>query len=156
MERTMTKRINGILNILATPFHANLSLDLDSLRRLVQRQIDWGAYGFTILGVLGEAAQLTVDERRLVTDTVIETVANRAAVVVGVSHTDPKTVAELARGAFEAGADGVMVAPPPLANPTHDNILAFYSELANTVTQPIVVQDFPPVNNVFMSADTLA
>jgi 4-hydroxy-tetrahydrodipicolinate synthase len=152
----MTKPINGILNILATPFHANLSLDLDSLRRLVQRQIDWGAYGFTILGVLGEAAQLTVDERRLVTDTVIETVANRVAVVVGVSHTDPKTVAELARGAFEAGADGVMVAPPPLTNPTHDNILAFYSELANTVTQPIVVQDFPPVNNVFMSADTLA
>src|SRR6266850_1125493 len=47
-----------------------------------------GAYGLTILGVLGEAAKLTVDERKLVVDTVIETVVGRVPVVVGTSHQD--------------------------------------------------------------------
>ncbi len=141
---------------MATPFGADESLDLASLRRLVEFQIDKGAYGLTILGVLGEAAKMSVDERQRVVDTVIETVAGRVPVVVGTSHEKLETCIELSKAAFTAGAAGVMIAPPRMEKPTDEAIIGLYSAIAAQIDQPIVVQDFPPVNGVIMSPDMLA
>src|SRR5262245_50853992 len=152
----MNQHISGIFNILATPFDGQLQVDWDSLRCLVEFQLDKDAYGLTILGVLGEAAKLTVDERRQVMDTVMETAAGRVPIVVGVSHPDLKTVIALSKAAFEAGAAGVMIAPPRMDRPTDDAVMALYCEIAEAIHQPIVVQDFPPVNGVIISADLLA
>jgi 4-hydroxy-tetrahydrodipicolinate synthase len=152
----MSQRITGIFNILATPFDEKLQVDWDSLRCLVEFQLDKGAYGLTIMGVLGEAAKLTVEERRQVMDTVTNTVAGRFPIVVGVSHPEVKTVIALSRAAFEAGAAGVMIAPPRMEKPTDEAVMALYCEIAEAIHQPIVVQDFPPVNGVIMSADLLA
>jgi 4-hydroxy-tetrahydrodipicolinate synthase len=149
-------KITGIFNILATPFDENLQVDWASLRQLVDFQIDKGSYGLTILGVLGEAAKLSVDERKQVVETVIETAAGRVPIVVGVSHPETQTVIALSAAAFAAGAAGVMIAPPRMEKPTDEAVIALYSEIAESIHQPIVVQDFPPVNGVIMSADLLA
>jgi 4-hydroxy-tetrahydrodipicolinate synthase len=152
----MSHNISGIFNILATPFDEQLQVDWASLRRLVEFQLDNGAYGLTILGVLGEAAKLSVEERRQVVETVMETVGGRVPVVTGVSHPDVQTVIALSQAAFAAGAAGVMIAPPRMEKPTDEAVTALYSTIAEVVSQPIVVQDFPPVNGVIMSADLLA
>lgn len=152
----MARPIRGIFNILATPFDAGQQVDFDSLRRLVNFQLDLGVHGLTILGVLGEAAKLTVDERRLVMNTVIETVAGRVPVVVGTSHANIETCIALTKAAFSAGADGVMIAPPRMPGASDDDIIALYARIAGTVDGAIVVQDFPPVNDVIMSAGMLA
>ena len=152
----MTGKISGIFNILATPFHADYTLDSDSLKNLVRFQIDKGAHGLTILGVMGEAAKLTVAERQAVMDTVIETVNGAIPVVVGTSHPQIETCIALSVAAFAAGADGVMIAPPRMEDKSDAAILALYSAIAETIAGPIVVQDFPPINDVTMSPDLLA
>src|SRR5215475_9516610 len=86
----------------------------------------------------------------------METVAGRVPIVVGVSHPETKTVIALSQAAFASGAAGVMIAPPRMDKPTDDQVIALYSEIADQVDQPIVVQDFPPVNGVIMSPDMLA
>lgn len=148
--------ITGVFNILATPFDPALAVDFASLRRLVEFQLDRSAHGLTILGVLGEAAKLSVEERQQVVETVMETVAGRVPVVVGTSHNVTATCIALSREAFAAGAAGVMIAPPRFENPTDESVLAFYQDVANVIAQPIVAQDYPPVNNVIMSPDLLA
>lgn len=150
--------IVGVFNIMATPFTEDGAVDVASLRRLVDFQIDKGAHGLTILGVLGEAAKLTVEERQQVVDTVIDAVDGRVPIVAGTSHDDVQVCIRLSRSAVAAGAAGVMIAPPRFDVPTHDDeaVRAFYEEVASACDQPIVVQDFPPVNNVFMSPDFLA
>ncbi|MFN8378077.1 MAG: dihydrodipicolinate synthase family protein [Anaerolineae bacterium] len=152
----MDNPITGIYNILATPFTADRAVDYSSLRRLVEFQIDKGAYGLTILGVLGEAAKLTVEERTQVMETVLEVVAGRVPVVVGASHPDAAQRIGLSKAAIAAGALGVMIAPPPMPGYTDDDLIALYAEVASAVDAPIVVQDFPPVNNVTMTAEMLA
>ena len=149
-------RISGIFNILATPFNEDFDVDYDSLRRLVRFQMTIGAQGLTILGVLGEAAKLTLDERRAVMDTVIETVAGAIPIVVGTSHSQLDTCIALSEAAFSAGADGVMIAPPPMEDKSDPAILALYSRIAETISGAIVVQDFPPVNDVIMSPAVMA
>ncbi|MDE2637622.1 MAG: dihydrodipicolinate synthase family protein [Chloroflexota bacterium] len=149
-------KISGIFNILATPFSADYAVDYGSLRRLARFQLDIGAGGLTILGVMGEAAKLSVDERKAVMDTVVETVAGAIPIVVGASHSQLETCIALSEAAFAAGADGVMIAPPPMEDKSDPAILALYSEIAETISGPIVVQDFPPVNDVIMSPQALA
>ncbi|MGB1285354.1 MAG: dihydrodipicolinate synthase family protein [Aggregatilineales bacterium] len=152
----MTDEIRGIFNILATPFTPELEVDYDSLKNLVAFQMDKGAHGLTILGVLGEAAKLTVDERQAVMDTVVETVNGAIPIVVGTSHPETETCIQLSTAAFAAGAAGVMIAPPRMDDKSDAAILALYSTIAEKITQPIVVQDFPPINDVIMSPDFLA
>lgn len=148
---------NGIFNILATPFREDQSLDLASLRRLVEFQLGCGAYGLTILGVLGEAAKLSIEERHQVLDMVMQTVSGRVPVIVGTSHQDASTCIELSQAAVNAGAAGVMIAPPRMASqPTDEELIALYQRIADAVPTAIVVQDFPPVNGILMSADMLA
>ena len=149
-------KITGIFNILATPFDAEQNVDIDSLKNLVNFQVDKGAHGLTILGVLGEAAKLSVDERKLVMDTVIETVDGRIPIVIGTSHQDLSTCISLSQSAFAVGADGVMIAPPRIENPSDEKVMTLYQAIAEKVSEPIVVQDFPPVNDIIMSPDFLA
>ena len=151
----MAGKITGIFNILATPFTPDYEVDYDSLKNLVKFQMDKGAHGLTILGVLGEAAKLSVDERKTVMDTVIETVNGAIPIVVGTSHQNIDTCIELSSASFAAGADGVMIAPPRMEDKSDPAIMALYSKIAETIDQPIVVQDFPPVNGVIMSAELL-
>lgn len=152
----MTSIDSGIFNILATPFDSAQQVDWDSLQNLVDFQINMGAQGLTILGVLGEAAKLSVDERQQVMESVINRVSGRIPVVVGVSHPDLQTCIHLSQAAFTAGAAGVMIAPPRMTQPTDDDVLALYAAIADQVHQPIIVQDFPPVNGITMSPAFLA
>ncbi len=152
----MQSPITGIYHILATPFTPELEVDYASLRRLVEFQLDKDAGGLTILGVLGEAAKLTVDERTRVMETVLEVVAGRVPVIVGASHPEAAQRVALSRAAVAAGALGVMIAPPPMPGYTDDDLIALYAEVASAMDAPIVVQDFPPVNNVTMTPDMLA
>lgn len=149
-------QLRGIFNILATPFDSDYAVDYASLRRLARFQLGLGAQGLTILGVMGEAAKLSVDERRAVMDCVIDTVAGAVPIVVGASHTELATCIALSQAAFAAGADGVMIAPPPLEDKSDPAILALYEQIAECVDGEIVVQDFPPVNDVIMSPSVLA
>src|SRR4029453_5318599 len=57
----------GVWGVVATPFQGStLDVDLDSLSELVEHYETIGATGLTVLGVFGEAAALTAEERRQV------------------------------------------------------------------------------------------
>lgn len=152
----MQNDIRGIFNILATPFTSDYEVDVKSLKHLVKFQLERGVHGLTILGVLGEAAKLSITERELVMNTVMDTVNGRVPVIVGTSHADLATCIELSQVAFSAGASGVMIAPPRIENPTDEQVLNIYKEIAAKIDQALVVQDFPPVNGVYMSPKFLA
>ena len=53
----------GVYPILATPFHDDESLDLESFDRLVRFMVDLKVDGVTILGVLGESNRMLDRER---------------------------------------------------------------------------------------------
>jgi len=152
----MTQAFEGIFNILATPFDADGAVDTASLRRLVNFQLERGAMGLTILGVLGEAAKLTLKERHEVMQTVMEAVSGRVPVIVGTSHEQSDSRIHLSQQAIRAGASGVMIAPPRMTNVTDDAIIEIYAEIASHITSEIVVQDFPPVNGITMRPKMLA
>lgn len=134
----------GVFLIAATPFRGDGALDLDGLDRLVEWYLGHGVDGLTVLGQLGEAPKLTEEESWEVARRALARVAGRVPVVVGVSSPGYATLARLAARAMDAGAAGVMVAPPG-ALKGDDAVLAYARDVAERLgdATPWVLQDFP-------------
>lgn len=149
----LTADAKGVYLIAATPFAEDGALDLEGLDRLIDWYLGRGVDGLTILGQLGEAPKLTQAESALVVQRVLRRVAgDRVPVVVGVSSPGYASLVELARAAMDAGAAGVMVAPPG-ALKGDEAVLGYCRDVDERLAGvPWVLQDFPLAGGPPMSA----
>ena len=143
--------MEGIYNIVPTPFDEAGAIDEPSLRRLIDFVIDTDVDGLTILGFLGEAAKLSEAERAQVIDVTLEVADGRVPVVVGATAQALDPCLRYARDAADRGASGLLVAPPRMNRPNEAAVRRHYEALADVVGVPIVVQDFPTSSGVFMT-----
>lgn len=144
---------NGVFTIAVTPFLPDGALDPASIDRMVDFYVEKGASGLTILGIMGEAGKLSVEESATVIRRVVA--RTRLPIVVGVSAPGLAQIGALAGVAMDTGAAGVMVAPP-WGLRTDGQILAFYHDVAETLGDtPFVLQDFPLVTDVVISVSVI-
>lgn len=156
----MTRQIldetaKGVFAITATPFTEDGALDLESTARMVDFYLECGCSGLTILGVMGEATKLAPEEAVAYTRKVLETVAEKIPVVVGVSAPALGPMTALTRQVMDLGAAGVMVAPMRGLN-TDDAIENYFHAVCQALGDtPIALQDYPPSTGVWFSASLL-
>ncbi|MEL6517186.1 MAG: dihydrodipicolinate synthase family protein [Pseudomonadota bacterium] len=142
----LTETARGVFTIAVTPFLPDGALDEASLDQMVDFYLEKGATGLTILGMMGEAGKLSAEEAL----TVVRRVVARAPVpvVVGVSTPGFAAMQALSAAAMDAGAAGVMVAPPGSLK-TDDQIVGYYHTVAEMLGDtPFVLQDFPLATGV--------
>lgn len=145
----------GVYLIAVTPFTDEGALDLASVATMVEFYLGAGADGLTLLGVLGEAPKLTADESIEFVRAVIAAVAGRVPVIVGVSSSGIAALVQLARESMDAGASGVMVAPPHTLR-TDDQIVDYYRLVGTALGDiPFALQDHPQSTGVIMSVPAL-
>ncbi|MEX2536057.1 MAG: dihydrodipicolinate synthase family protein [Trueperaceae bacterium] len=143
----------GVHPILPTPFLEDGALDLESLRRLIDFQLEVGVQGVAILGFLGEAHKLSDAERQQVAQTVVEQAGGKIPVSVGVRALGTAGAVEQARQAEALGAKSVFVAPIP---PQNDAALhAHYRTIARSISIPVVIHDFPQSFGITLSAELI-
>src|SRR3990172_2572734 len=145
----------GVFPILVTPFAADESLDLESLKRVVRFMVDAGMDGVTVLGVLGEVGRLPDSDKEGVIAAAVEAAAGRIPVIVGTSHSGTRACRELSQKAADLGAGGVMIAPSREPTPSEQKVFEFYKSIADGTDVPIVVQDHPASTQTFMSVSLL-
>jgi len=148
-------QFQGVFSVLPTPFNDDGSLDLESLKKVVDLYLSAGINGVTALGVTGEVARLNDRERNVVLETVIKQVNGRGAVIAGTSADGLHKCIEYSREARAAGASGVMVSPPRMPKLNSEAIVSHFRQLAAAVDIPIVIQDFPPISGFTMEASLL-
>lgn len=143
----------GVFTIAVTPFLANGNLDWDSVDRMVDFYVERGATGLTILGIMGEAGKLSAEESLGVVKRVVK--RTKLPIVVGVSSPGFAAMGALSHAAMDAGAAGVMVAPPSTLR-TDDQIIGYYHDTAETLGDaPFVLQDFPLVTGITIPAKVI-
>ena len=74
--------LKGSMTALVTPFH-NDQVDFETLKKLVDYQIDKGTHALVPVGTTGESPTLTHEEHEQVVACVVETAAGRVPVVAG-------------------------------------------------------------------------
>ena len=141
----------GVYVIAPTPFLPDGAIDWDSSDRMTDFFLGAGADGMTILGVMGEAPKLDGAESLEVSRRIIRR-AGKAGIIVGVTAPGFAAMRSLARGVMEAGAAGVMIAPPShLRN--DDAIVAYFRQAVEAIGSdiPWVLQDYPQLFQVQMA-----
>ncbi len=148
----LTSSAAGVYVICPTPFESDGRVDEASTDRMVEAYLKAGATGLTILGIMGEAPKLAADEALAFARQVIKTVAGRVPVVVGVSAAGFAAMSGLSAKVMDAGAAGVMIAPPSTLK-TDDQIVSYYADAVEAIGAdvPWVLQDYPLTTNVVMT-----
>jgi 4-hydroxy-tetrahydrodipicolinate synthase len=112
-ESAAVPRLTGVVPAIYTPFHADLSIDADSLQKLADRMTATeGVGGVFCTGHAGEVASLSREERRRVVSLVAEAVAGRVPVLAGIYSDSLDESVEHARDAKAAGAQIATIFPP--------------------------------------------
>jgi 4-hydroxy-tetrahydrodipicolinate synthase len=151
-DKLLNEESRGVYIIAATPFSDNGELDLASADSLTDFYLEKGVTGMTILGMMGEAPKLTEQETLAIMDRVLQRVAGRVPVVVGVSHASNRHVEHLSKAAMDKGAAGVMLAPAANLK-TDEQVYNYYTAIAALLGPqvPICLQDFPQSTGVHTS-----
>jgi 4-hydroxy-tetrahydrodipicolinate synthase len=152
----MGKPLRGILSALSTPFDAQSRVDEGALRELVEGQIAEGIHGFIPCGSTGEFPALSTEERKRVTEVVLETVNGRAPVAAHTGSTSTAVAIDLSKHAKAAGADAVMVVQPYYEPLTLDEIYGYFQEIGAAADLPIMVYNIPSCTGMNLPVDFMA
>ena len=141
----------GVFPIAPTPFHEDGRIDVASIDRMIDFYRAAGSTGLTVLGVMGEAPKLDGAEALEVATRCIRR-AEGLPVVVGVSAPGFAAMRSLALRSMEAGAAGVMIAPPNTLR-TDDQVANYYRQAVEAIGEdvPVAIQDYPLNFSVVMA-----
>lgn len=127
---------------LVTPFNADHSVDVESLKKLVQYQLDNGTDFLVVQGTTGESPTLSQDEKMLILQTVQDVNAGKLPIVYGVGGNDTVKIAETLRS-LPAGIDGILSVSPYYNKPTQEGIFQHYKFISEATPLPIIVYNVP-------------
>ncbi|WP_421992990.1 dihydrodipicolinate synthase family protein [Roseococcus sp.] len=151
----LTAQASGVCVICPTPFTPDGAMDERSAAGMTEAYAAAGATGLTILGIMGEAPKLDAEEAMRLVRVVLKH-AKGLPVIVGVSAAGYAPMRALTERAMDAGAAGVMIAPPTGLR-GDDTVLSWLQGAAEAVAPaPWVLQDFPQATGVTMPARVIA
>lgn len=155
----MISRFRGIFTPLITPITPDERPDLESLRRLIEFQVEGGVHGLWALGTSAEFAAFDDTERTAILGMSIEAAAGRVPIIANVSDAATRLAVRHAIRAAELGADAVAATPPYYYPHSQDEILAHYRAIRAAVDRPVFIYNIPQTVRVRLdlrTAETLA
>jgi len=152
MGQLINEQTRGVFVIAVTPFSSTGAIDYASVDRMLDFYRDQKVHGLTILGIMGEAQKLSSDESLELTRHVLRRVGDTLPTIVGISGASFQVMRGLAQTSMDAGAAGVMVAPP-MGLRTDDQIFNYYGSVCKAIGSdiPLVYQDYPQSTDVYLS-----
>jgi N-acetylneuraminate lyase len=131
-------RFQGPWPALVTPFTRAGDVNAPVLRDVVEYLLGKSIGGLYVCGSTGEGIYMSVEERRLVAETVLAQVQGRAPVIVHVGCVSVRDAVTLAQHARAAGADGIASIIPPLYRDAQSIYDYFAAISAATPTLPLL------------------
>jgi len=122
-------RLQGVISFPVTPFKADLSVDLDGLRRNLRALLKHPVCAVVAPAGTGELYSLTPAEHLAVANVAVEEAHGRVPALAGAGF-NPPIAAELARQAAAAGASGILGFPPYYPSPDDEGVTAYYRTIA--------------------------
>ena len=145
--------LKGVGVALVTPFNEDLSVDFDSLTRLVEYNIENGTNYLVVLGTTAEAATLSAAEKQEVIKHVIKINNKRLPLVLGIGGNNTLEVKKQIEEADLTDFDAVLSVSPYYNKPNQEGLYQHYKMLASTGKQ-IIIYNVPGRTSQNIEAST--
>ena len=131
--------ITGSIVALVTPMREDGSVDMDSLKRLVDWHVESGTDAIVSVGTTGESATLDFDEHIEVIRKTLEFAAGRVPVIAGTGANSTSEARELTAAAAELGVSACLLVTPYYNKPPQEGLYRHYTAIADAVDVPIIL-----------------
>lgn len=148
-------KFKGCGTALVTPFRSNGTIDEETLRKLIQRQIAAGIDFIVPCGTTGESPTLSHEEHLRVVEIAVEEARGKVPVLGGAGGYNTAHVIQLARELEKLGVDGILSVTPYYNKPNQEGLFQHFKAVAEAVRIPIILYSVQPRTNVNIEPQTV-
>ena len=134
--------LKGLGVALVTPFNEDLSIDFDSLTKLVEYNIANGTDFLVVLGTTAETATLSKAEQAQVIEHIVKVNNKRLPLVLGIGGNNTLAVKEQIESTDLSYFEGILSVSPYYNKPNQEGIYQHYKMLAST-GKNIIIYNVP-------------
>jgi len=136
-------KVKGLFPALITPFDSKGRVDQDATAKIVNFHVSKGVDGLLLCGSTGLGPLLSIRERKLIAETVLEKSSVRIPVVVQVGAADTASSVDLAIHAEEHGAYAVASLTPYYYKPGDLSMVKHFETISRAVGVPLLAYNIP-------------
>lgn len=148
------KNFKATITALITPFK-NGAVDFESLENLIRHQVKNGVEGFVINGTTAESPTLTDKEVEEIFKASRALVGPQFPLIMGTGSNSTAKTEEASEKAEALGADAVLVVVPYYNKPPQRGLVQHFSEVAKSVSIPVILYNVPGRTITALSADSI-
>jgi 4-hydroxy-tetrahydrodipicolinate synthase len=115
-----------VITVIPTFFDAENKIDLPSIKKHIETQIESGIETIVILGTTSETPTLTKEEKMFIVENICSDYIDRLSIIIGVSGFDTKTVLEETK-LYEKYGDAIMISAPYYNKPSQEGLYQHFS-----------------------------
>ncbi|AZB30612.1 MULTISPECIES: 4-hydroxy-tetrahydrodipicolinate synthase [Chryseobacterium] len=145
--------LKGVGVALVTPFNEDLSVDFESLTKLVEFNIENGTNYLVVLGTTAEAATLSSDEKKQVVEHIIKVNNKRLPLVLGIGGNNTLEVKQQIEETDLSDFTAVLSVSPYYNKPNQEGLYQHYKMLAST-GKNIIIYNVPSRTGQNVEAET--
>ena len=154
----MKQKIQGLGTALVTPFTETGKVDETALHRLLDRQLAAKVDFLVVLGTTGEAATMTAREQAFVRKTIVEHVAGRVPLVLGVGGNCTQEVVErlgMLNTELKRDYAAILSVCPYYNKPQQEGLYRHFAAIAEASAVPVILYNVPGRTGVNMLPETV-
>jgi 4-hydroxy-tetrahydrodipicolinate synthase len=136
------KMFKGLYTALITPFREG-KIDYDSLRKIIEMQIENGVDGVIPMGTTGESPTVSFEEHKELIKWVVGIVNKRVNVIAGTGANSTDEAMHLSKSAEDSGVDGILSVNPYYNKPTQDGLIRHFESVAGSIKIPVILYNIP-------------
>ncbi len=148
--------LGRVITAMVTPFKPDLSIDFDSLEKMVNHLISTGSDAILIAGTTGETPTLSHEEEEEIFAFVKKTVNGRVKLIMGAGSNSTETAVNSSLMAKNLGADAILSVVPYYNKPSQKGMYEHFSAVAKAVDLPVILYNIPGRTGVNMQPVTIA
>jgi len=144
-----------LLTAMVTPFNAQ-GVDTVAIAEHAQWLLNHGSDGLVVCGSTGEAATMTLAEKKAAIQAVLDKVGGKTKIVVGAGTNCTASTLELVQEVSQMPIDGLLIVGPYYNKPTQEGYYQHFAAVAKSTKLPIIVYNVPGRTASNIAPETVA
>lgn len=144
----------GSATAMITPFTPEGELALNTLGKLIDRQIEGGTDALVVCATTGECATLQDREWETVVSFSLERAAGRVPVIAGIGRNDTRHTIWLNKRAKTLGVQGVLAVTPYYNKTSQTGLVRHFEAVADSANLPLILYNVPSRTGMSFSAES--
>lgn len=150
------KQFLGVIVPILTPLKPDETVDVISMRRLVNYLIEGGVHGIWAAGTTGEFAALEDTQRIIAIETIVEEVNGRIPVIANLSAASTKLVVKLCELTSDLEVDGIAATPPYYYPNSQDEVIEHFKYIKANSNKPLWIYNIPSTVKTVVEPQVIA